>query len=89
MRKSLTENGIVGKAYAGTTGVLLAFNLEKDQDRDDAAHPGWVTAGLEAQMAQKINATTITLPTCHLAMLQKPQKVAEFIEQAATSIGKR
>jgi pimeloyl-ACP methyl ester carboxylesterase len=54
-----------------------------------ASHDMAVTAGLEAQMAQKINATTITLPTCHLAMLQDPHKVAEFIEQAATSIGSR
>jgi len=45
-----------------------------------------ITAGLEEQMAQKINATTITLPTCHLAMLQDPRRVAEFIKQAATSI---
>ena len=33
MRKSVVENGIVVKAYAGVTGVLLAFNLEKDEDR--------------------------------------------------------
>lgn len=44
-----------------------------------------ITAGLEEQMAQKINATTITLPTCHLAMLQDPRRVAQFIKQAATS----
>jgi phosphatidylserine/phosphatidylglycerophosphate/cardiolipin synthase-like enzyme len=33
MRKSVLENGIVVKAYAGTTGVLLAFNLKNDADR--------------------------------------------------------
>ncbi len=54
-----------------------------------ASHDMAITAGLESQMAQKINATSITLPTCHLAMLQEPQRVAEFIEQAATSIGSR
>jgi pimeloyl-ACP methyl ester carboxylesterase len=48
-----------------------------------------ITAVLEEQMAKRMNATTITLPTCHLAMLQEPQKVAEFIEQAATSVGGR
>ena len=41
------------------------------------------------QMAQKINATTITLPTCHLAMVQEPRRVEEFIEQAATSFDGR
>ena len=54
-----------------------------------AAHDKAITAGLEEQMAEKIGARTITLPTCHLAMLQEPQRVAEFIEQAATSVGGR
>jgi pimeloyl-ACP methyl ester carboxylesterase len=48
-----------------------------------------ITAGLEEWMAERMGATTITLPTCHLAMLQEPQRVAEFIEQAATSVGSR
>jgi pimeloyl-ACP methyl ester carboxylesterase len=48
-----------------------------------------ITAGLEESMAENIGATTITLPTCHLAMLQEPRRVAEFIEQAATSAGSR
>jgi pimeloyl-ACP methyl ester carboxylesterase len=45
-----------------------------------------ITASLEEMMAEKIGATTITLPTCHLVMLQEPQRVADFIEQAATSV---
>lgn len=45
-----------------------------------------ITAGLEERMAERMNATTITLPTCHLAMLQEPVKVAEFIVRAATSL---
>ena len=48
-----------------------------------------ITGGLEEWMAERIGATAITLPTCHLAMLQEPHKVAEFIEQAATSAGSR
>jgi pimeloyl-ACP methyl ester carboxylesterase len=42
-----------------------------------------ITAGLEERLAQRMNATTITLPTCHLAMLQEPLRVSEFIAQAA------
>jgi pimeloyl-ACP methyl ester carboxylesterase len=45
-----------------------------------------ITAGLEEQLAERMNATTITLPTCHLAMLQEPLRVAEFIVRAATSL---
>lgn len=48
-----------------------------------------ITAGLEERMAERMGATTITLPTCHLAMLQEPRRVAEFIEQAAASLGDR
>lgn len=33
MRKSVTQNGLIVKAYAGSTGVLLAFNFEKDESR--------------------------------------------------------
>ncbi len=45
-----------------------------------------ITAGLEKRLAERMNATTITLPTCHLAMLQEPLRVAEFIVQAAASL---
>jgi pimeloyl-ACP methyl ester carboxylesterase len=54
-----------------------------------AAQDKAITAVLEEQMAKRMNATTITLPTCHLAMLQEPLRVAQFIEQAATSVGGR
>jgi pimeloyl-ACP methyl ester carboxylesterase len=54
-----------------------------------AAQDKAITAVLEEQMAKRMNATTITLPTCHLAMLQEPLRVTQFIEQAATSVGGR
>ena len=54
-----------------------------------AAQDKAITAVLEEQMAARMNATTITLPTCHLAMLQEPRRVAQFIEQAATSVERR
>jgi pimeloyl-ACP methyl ester carboxylesterase len=45
-----------------------------------------ITADLEERLAERMNATTITLPTCHVAMLQEPFRVAEFIVRAATSL---
>jgi pimeloyl-ACP methyl ester carboxylesterase len=45
-----------------------------------------ITAGLEERLAERMNATTITLPTCHVAMLQEPLRVTEFIVRAATSL---
>jgi pimeloyl-ACP methyl ester carboxylesterase len=51
-----------------------------------SAHDMVITADLEEQLAARMNATTITLPTCHVAMLQEPLRVAEFIVRAATSV---
>jgi pimeloyl-ACP methyl ester carboxylesterase len=45
-----------------------------------------ITADLEERLAERMNAITITLPTCHVAMLQEPLRVAEFIVRAATSL---
>jgi pimeloyl-ACP methyl ester carboxylesterase len=45
-----------------------------------------ITADLEERLAERMNATTITLPTCHVAMLQEPLRVAEFIVRAAASL---
>ena len=45
-----------------------------------------ITAGLEQREAQTIGAKTIELPTCHVAMLQEPVKIADFISGAAESL---
>jgi pimeloyl-ACP methyl ester carboxylesterase len=55
--------------------------------------PSWVVVSADDRMlppameeagAKKIGATATTLQTCHLAMLQEPEKVVEVIEDAAT-----
>jgi pimeloyl-ACP methyl ester carboxylesterase len=51
-----------------------------------SAHDKVITADLEQWLAERMNATTLTLPTCHVAMLQEPLRVAEFIVRAATSL---
>jgi pimeloyl-ACP methyl ester carboxylesterase len=38
---------------------------------------------MEEAAARRMGAVTITLPTCHMLILQKPEKVAEVIDQAA------
>ena len=50
-----------------------------------SGHDDVITAGLEEQEAQTIGANTIELPTCHVAMLQEPGKIAAFIASAAES----
>jgi pimeloyl-ACP methyl ester carboxylesterase len=54
--------------------------------------PSWVVISADDRMlppameqanATKLNATATTLQTCHLAMLQEPEKVAAVIDDAA------
>ena len=51
-----------------------------------SAHDDVITAGLEQQEAQTIGAKAIELPTCHVAMLQEPGRVADVISSAAESL---
>ena len=51
-----------------------------------SGHDHVITAGLEQREAQAIGAMTIELPTCHVAMLQEPERVADFISSAAESL---
>jgi pimeloyl-ACP methyl ester carboxylesterase len=39
---------------------------------------------MEEAGAKKANGKRVVLPTCHLAMLQQPEKVADVIDEAAT-----
>jgi pimeloyl-ACP methyl ester carboxylesterase len=45
-----------------------------------------IGATLEETMAKRINATTLTLKSGHLAMLSHPAEVSNFIEKAANSL---
>ena len=51
-----------------------------------SGHDDVITAGLEQREAQAIGAKTIELPTCHVAMLQEPRRIADFISSAAESL---
>jgi len=45
-----------------------------------------ISPTLEATMAKRMNATTITLQSGHLAMLSHPSEVTDLIEKAAASL---
>jgi pimeloyl-ACP methyl ester carboxylesterase len=60
--------------------------------------PSWYIVGgndraispvLEASLAKKIGATTITVPSSHVIMLSKPAKVADVIIGAASQAGSK
>ena len=50
-----------------------------------SGHDDVITAGLEQREAQILGAKTLELPTCHVAMLQEPGRIADFISSAAQS----
>jgi pimeloyl-ACP methyl ester carboxylesterase len=50
-----------------------------------AADDRTISPDLERTMAQRMGAVTITLPSCHVAMLAEPEEVARFIIRAASS----
>jgi uncharacterized membrane protein/pimeloyl-ACP methyl ester carboxylesterase len=45
-----------------------------------------ISPTLEATMAKRMNATTLTLQSGHLAMISHPAEVSAFVEKAATSL---
>jgi pimeloyl-ACP methyl ester carboxylesterase len=45
-----------------------------------------ISPALEATMAARIKATTITLTSCHVSLLAHPTDVAAFIEKAAVTL---
>lgn len=51
-----------------------------------AANDRAIAPALEATMAKRMNATTLTLQSGHLAMLSHPTDVSTFIESAASSL---
>jgi pimeloyl-ACP methyl ester carboxylesterase len=51
-----------------------------------SGHDDVITASLEQREAQAMGAKTIELPTCHVAMLQEPVRIADFISSAAESL---
>jgi pimeloyl-ACP methyl ester carboxylesterase len=48
-----------------------------------ASNDRMLPSAMEMDAAQKMKATTTILPTCHLAMLEQPEKVADVIDDAA------
>ena len=51
-----------------------------------AANDRMISPDQEKDTAQRMGAKTLTLPTSHLAMLSQPEKVANFVIEAAASL---
>jgi pimeloyl-ACP methyl ester carboxylesterase len=53
-----------------------------------ASHDRVISPQLEESQARQMNATTITLPSCHVVMLEFPFPVAGLIEDAAETLSR-
>jgi len=89
---SLSEQNVLFATQAATQAALLSTPI-----KTAAWHtkPSWfviasndrsISPEQEISTAKRMGATTLTLPTSHVAMLAQPQKVADFIAQAAASL---
>jgi len=76
---------------AATQGALLSTPIKKAAWHTKpswfviAANDRSISPEQEASTAKRMNAKTLTLPSSHVAMLAQPQKVADFIIEAAAS----
>jgi pimeloyl-ACP methyl ester carboxylesterase len=89
--QDLTEGdkGVLFAAQAPTSGNALGGNVTTAAWK---TKPSWyivatndraIPPNLEMTMAKRIKADTITLPSSHVVMLSKPDKVAAFVIRAA------
>ena len=88
---SMTEKSLLIVTQVPTAGAALGALETNPSWRSKptwfviAANDRTVSPQLEAMEAKRMNATTITVSTSHVAMLADPEKVANFIKRAAGS----
>ncbi len=73
------SGGLMGKVTQAAWKSLPSWYVVASNDHV-------ISPALEASMAKRVNATTITLQSGHLAMLSHPSDVTNLIETAATSL---
>jgi pimeloyl-ACP methyl ester carboxylesterase len=89
---SADEKQTMLATQAASQGALLSTPIKKAAWR---SKPSWfviasndraISPAQEASTAERMNAKTLTLPSSHVPMLSQPQRVADFIIEAAASI---
>jgi pimeloyl-ACP methyl ester carboxylesterase len=86
---------ITAAATQGPISAANALNASVTQVAWQSGVPTWyivasndrvISPALETTMAQRMNATTITLQSGHLAMISHASDVSAFVEKAASSL---
>ena len=80
-----STQGATQGAILGTTITQAAWHT-KPSWFVIASNDRTISPEQEAATAKRMNSKTLTLPTSHVAMLAKPQEVANFVSEAAASI---
>jgi pimeloyl-ACP methyl ester carboxylesterase len=89
---SPTEKSLVFAVQGATQGAILATPIKKAAWH---SKPSWfviasndrtIAPEQEINTAKRMGAKTLTVPTSHLAMLAQPEKVADFVIEAAASL---
>jgi len=87
-----SEQSVLTAAQSPTAGAALSAPISLPAWRNKpcwfviAAQDRVVSPTLQAMFAQRMNATTITLSSSHVAMLSHPDVVASFIRRAARDV---
>jgi len=89
---SPAEKSVLVATQAATHGAILSTPIKAAAWH---SKPSWfviasndrsISPEQERSTARRMGATTLTLPTSHVAMLAQPEKVADFIVEAAASL---
>jgi pimeloyl-ACP methyl ester carboxylesterase len=89
---SETEQTVLAATQGPTAIAALSARISTPAWRNKpcwfviAAHDRVVAPTLQVMFAERMNATSITLPSSHLAMLSQPYVVASFIRKAARDV---
>lgn len=86
------EQSLIFAVQGATQSAILATPIKKAAWR---SKPSWfviasndrtIAPEQEISTAKRMGAKTLTVPSSHLAMLAQPEKVAEFVIEAAASL---
>lgn len=89
---SPAEKSLIVATQAATNAALLSTPITKAAWH---SKPSWfviasndraISPEQEISTAKRMDAKTLTLPTSHLPMLSQPEKVADFMAEAAASL---
>jgi len=87
------ERKLVFAVQGATQGAILSTPLKKAAWHDKptwfviASNDRTIAPEQQAFTAKRMNSKTLTVPSSHVPMLSQPDKVAEFIAEAASSLG--